>query len=156
MEEQLKKWVVQAHKLERQIKECQALKASNGFQFSSARIQVACNEIEKARMAAGDIVRLEILGEEARGDKRFIPAEHDCVSNHQFIFPSSELDVIQSIKKELRVLLYDVIDFNVLHFISGKYSIDEMNFYYERLKFALHDCDRALGLRLGEIFAQAK
>ena len=154
MLDNLKKWVLSAHKLERQIKECESFKGEKGFAYKSPRLQVACNEIEKARMAAGDLVRLWILGANSRSNARFNPAEHGCISQHQFIFPNEETDIIHSLKNEIRELLYEVIE--PMPNIVGPFNISEFFFYAERLKLALYDCDRALGLRLGDIYSNGK
>ncbi len=156
MLEKLKQWVVLSHKLERQLKECKALRVDVNnqitYRYNSARLQTACNEIEKARMAAGDLCRLVILGKDSRGDTRFIPSEHGCISTHNFIFPNEEADIIKSIKMEARGVLYETFE-PIANVGEERYNVQEFLFYLERLKIALYDFDRALGMRLGEIYS---
>lgn len=142
------------HKMELIAKGSEAFKSYN-FPFKSPRLQVAVNEIEKARMCAGDCLRLIILGEDARFSKRFIPSEHGatCTDDlNAFMRNPSEKEVILDLKSNLRDILYRVLDAKVnAHVFLLDCSPAEFDLYCTMLKTALKSADQQLGLRLGEL-----
>lgn len=168
----LKNWAVLTHQLERLITESAILRvniefaAKSDYRFKSARLQIACNEIEKARMVVNDLVRLSVLGAKSRENTRFIPADHGCcytpdlTNLFDLIYVDPQLyaeDIlIDYIKKTIRNLLYDTFSYDSVSYyphVNGDSDFHgaEFLFYAKRYQIALYDCDRALGLRLGEL-----
>lgn len=142
---QLIEWALKVHKIEKQLK--------NEMVFSqgNTRIFDATKCIEFARMSVRDMVRLVELGKDARSTKRWIPAS--C----EYIFGlddyGSEKAHLSPLKEDVRNIFYALIDYDFLYEMAfqSDFHTNEFSFYLQRLQNALYDCDRNLGLRLGEI-----
>lgn len=118
--------------------------------WQSNRIYEAIKQAEFAIMAARDLVRLVELGKDARSQKRWIPS--DCEANELQTF-DDEKGFFQSIKSDIRSVFYEITDYEFYPSVNidSNFDINEFQFYAKRLQLSLYDCDRILGLRLGEL-----
>lgn len=148
--EKLQRWVRESHKIELQLKKLQC-------SDKIIRIQTAISNAEQSRMSAGDMARIFMLGAEARDSSvRWIPKNNNCTFDGELGEYESEIETINSLKKQIRALLYEAIDdWAHKRFMAegSAFSSDEFWFYLDRFKIALYDTDRTLGLRLGDIYA---
>jgi hypothetical protein len=147
------KWTQKAHMVERILQEATAFKGSV-LPFNSANIQTAYNEARYARMFGGDCLRLLIQGHEARSNKRFVPAEYGATFDTnpipKLLEMADEMSLISDLKLNLRLVLYDVLDFEE-YLSAHSYNVNE--FFMYKTAFAMHlkQADQNLGLRLGEL-----
>lgn len=132
-------WALLIHMIERQLK-------TKSLLWQSSRIFDAVKEIEFARMSSRDLVRLVELGAESRSNVRWIPTR--CENFSPQAEYHDEQVFTKEMKAEIKALFYETIE-NIPN-VTGGFDIGEFFFYLERLRLALYNCDRILGIRLGE------
>ncbi len=129
---------------------------NNGEGFTHTSLNYAYKEILQARMFGVEVVRVLILGNDVRSDKRFIPKDHGLTFDGQFSLEElkmSEWELIQVFKKELRSLFYELIDCNS-HLASDLTPniYNEYLLYFSQLTVHLKQADQWLSIRLGKIY----
>lgn len=156
------------HRFERILKENVIFKGQM-TPFKSAKLQMSFNELQTARMFAGDCLRLVVLGADWRKEQRFVPMEHGGTwDGNVEIFSEAELGshedknnleriCINDLKKQLRHVFYSEMDGFEIQYPDGlekdlttKWST-EFFMYYQNAVLCLKKADQQLGLRLGEL-----
>ncbi len=131
-------------------------------------VQIALSQVRIARMYGGDCLRMFVNANDPRSAVRFDPAEHGARHIEPIDFDgATEIIIIQTLKKELRSILYQLLD-NVTIALEanslfchscGMIVYDESpnyldEFFCYRNEFIRHlkEADQLLGLRIGEIY----
>ena len=145
------------HQYERILRES-AIFQGQVTPFKSPKLQIAFNELQTARMFAGDCLRLVVLEKDWRLATRFIPKEHGGTWEQEIDLPMPpaaenhdpkqvEQQNIFWLKEQLREVFYQSIDLinNTPHLPC------EFWFYNEQTSVSLKKADQQLGLRIGEL-----
>jgi hypothetical protein len=140
------------HQIEQHFKE---LPFFTKLPYNVISIERAVHHIEHARMYAGDLLRLAVLGADHRKEMFFNVEEHGGRFTGVLQDFETSMYMVKWAKRELRALFYIVCDeiHKVAGFLNhpGTTVFSEWDSYFIGLRQHLKAADQCLGLWIGEI-----
>ena len=122
--------------------------------FKSASLQMAYNDIRRARMFGGDCLRLIVLEDE---DRTFIPSDYGATYDKnlwiEITFQRDEKILIKEIKNLLQEIFNKAVDKShiTMQYLPFDTFQNEFKLCQQGFLFNLKTADQNLGLRLGEL-----